>query len=116
MTTSKSTLTVARMALRAACEALPDFAHPKSPRKFTQPQLLACLVVKEFLGMDYRGVHVMLAEWSDLRDILGLRTVPHFTTLCQAAKRLLRKPTAEQAVHVRHQDPAHARAPACGAP
>lgn len=95
MKTSKSTLTVARMALRAARDALPDYARVKSPRKFTQPQLLACLIVKEFAGKDYRGIHVMLDEWSDLRTVLGLTKVPHFTTLCQAAKRLLRKPVVE---------------------
>lgn len=98
MKTSKSTLTVARMALRAARDALPDYARVKSPKKFTQPQLLACLIVKEFAGKDYRGIHVMLDEWSDLRTVLGLTKVPHFTTLCQAAKRLLRKPVVE-AVH-----------------
>lgn len=83
------------MALRAARDALPDYARIKSPKKFTQPQLLACLVVKEFVSKDYRGIHVMLAEWSDLRAVLGLTKVPHFTTLCQAAKRLLRKPIAD---------------------
>ncbi len=81
MQTSNSTLTVARMALRAAREAVADYAHRKSPRKFTQPQLVACLVVKEFLCLDYRGIHVMLREWSELREVLGLTKVPHFTTL-----------------------------------
>jgi len=38
----------------------------------------------------------MLREWSDLREVLGLTKVPHFTTLCQAAKRLLRKPVGDQ--------------------
>ena len=95
MRTSKSTLAVARMALRAARDALPEFAHPKSPKKFSQPQLLACLVVKEFLGRDYRGVHTLLGEWSDLREVLGLRKVPHFTTLCAASARLLAKPGAD---------------------
>ena len=95
MTTSKSTLTVARMALRAARDALPDYARPKSPHKFTQPQLLACLILKEFEGKDYRGIYTMLQEWSDLREALELNQVPHFTTLCQAARRLLRKSVAE---------------------
>ena len=95
MQTSKSTLTVARMALRAARDAVPDYAHPKSPKKFIQPQLLACLVVKEFLGLDYRGIGVLLGEWSDLRDVLGLRKTPHFTTLCAASRRLLTKPRAD---------------------
>ncbi len=95
MKTSKSTLTVARMALRAARDALPDYAHRKSPKKFTQPQLLTCLIVKEFLRLDYRGVHVLLCEWSDLRDILAMQHTPHFTTLCAAAKRLLGKPAVD---------------------
>ena len=70
---------------------MPDYAHRKSPRKFTQPQLLACLVIKEFLQLDYRGLHMLLREWSDLRRVLGLKKVPHFTTLCAAANRLLGK-------------------------
>jgi hypothetical protein len=95
METSKSTLTVAREALKAGQESLPDYRHPKSPHKFTQPQLFACLVVKEFRCLDYRGVWVLLQEWPELRKILGLTKVPHFTTLWAAGKRLLAKPKAE---------------------
>ena len=95
MKTTKSTLTVARMALRAARDSVPDHAKAKSPKKFTQPQLMACLVIKEFLQLDYRGTQLLLKEWSDLRQILELTKVPHFTTLCAAAKRLLGKPKAD---------------------
>jgi hypothetical protein len=94
MKTSKSTLTVAKMALRAARDSLPDHAQAKSPKKFTQPQWVACLVIKEFLQLDYRGTHTLLTEWSDLRHGIGLTKVPHFTTLCAAAKRLLGKAKA----------------------
>jgi hypothetical protein len=95
MKTSKSTLTVAKMAFRAARESLPDHRHIKSPKKFTQPQLLACLVIKEFLRLDYRGMHMLLKEWSDLRAVLDLTKVPHYTTLCAADKRLLGKAKAD---------------------
>jgi len=98
MKTSKSTLSVARMALRAARDSLPDHAKAKSPKKFTQPQLMVCLVIKEFLQLDYRGMQMLLREWSDLRRILGLTKVPHFTTLCAAAKRLLTKGKADGAL------------------
>ncbi len=91
MDTSKSTLTVARLALAAAKTAMDDHSHPKSPKKFTQPQLLACLIIREFAKQDYRGIAVLLSEWSELRDALGLRRIPHFTTLQQAAKRLIPK-------------------------
>jgi hypothetical protein len=89
METSKSTLIVAQEALKAGQESLSDYRHRKSPHKFTQPQLFACLVVKEFRRMDYRGIWVLLQEWAELRKILGLNKVPHFTTLCAAAQRLL---------------------------
>jgi hypothetical protein len=95
METSKSTLIVAREALQAGQESLPDYRHPKSPHKFTQPQLFACLVVQEFRCLDYRGIWVLLQEWSELRHVLGLQKVPHFTTLWAASKRLLAKPQAE---------------------
>ncbi|MBN2588667.1 MAG: IS5 family transposase [Sedimentisphaerales bacterium] len=79
------------MALEAANKALAQYSHKKSPRKFTQPQLLACLIVKEIRKLDYRGIHIMLSEWSDLREVLKLKKIPHFTTLCTASKRLLKK-------------------------
>jgi hypothetical protein len=96
MKTTKSPLTVARLALELAEQCYPSYSCPKSPRRFTQPQLVACLVVKEFLRLDYRGVHQVLREWSDLRNVLGLTKVPHFTTLCFAHKRLLRKPHTDR--------------------
>ena len=83
------------MALRAARDSLQDHKKAKSPKKFTQPQLMACLVIKEFLQLDYRGTQILLMEWSDLRYVIGLTKVPHFTTLCAAAKRLLGKAKAD---------------------
>ena len=53
---SKSPLRVARQALATGQAALPLYAHRFSPKKFTQPQLFACLVLKTFLKNDYRGV------------------------------------------------------------
>jgi len=74
----------------AATEALPLYGHPNSPRKFTQPQLFACLVLKEFLRLDYRGLACFLADVDNLTGLIGLSTVPHFTTFQKAADRLLR--------------------------
>jgi len=87
---------VVRHALAVASATLPDFAHRFSPKKFTQPQLFACLVLKTFLKADYRGVAVHLAEHSDLRSVLGLSVVPHFTTLQKASRRLLKRPVAKK--------------------
>jgi DDE family transposase len=89
MTTSKSPLDVLRVAYDAARRALVDHRHRSSPKKFTQPQLLACLVLREFLRTDYRGLTAHLADHPDLVRLLSLRAVPHHTTFQKAAARLL---------------------------
>ena len=75
-----------------ARQSLPAYSHINSPRKFTQHQLLACLVLKEHQKKDYRGVVQLLADCSDLRQVIDLEQVPHFTTLQKASRRLLRQP------------------------
>ena len=90
MTTSKSPRRVFRVAYEAARQALPAHRHRFRPKKFTQPQLLACLVLKEFLRLDYRGLAAHLADHSDLCRQIGLAAVPHFTTFQKAATRLLK--------------------------
>jgi Transposase DDE domain len=80
---------VLQVAYEAACRALPAYAHTFSPKKFTQPQLLACLVLKEFLRLDYRGFASHLADHPDLAAQIGMKVVPHFTTFQKAAVRLL---------------------------
>jgi hypothetical protein len=88
---SKSPLAVAQTALEAARQAMPAYSHPNSPHKYTQHQLFACLVLKEFLKTDFRGLAQMLEEWSDLREALGLKEVPDFSTFSYARRRLLKK-------------------------
>jgi hypothetical protein len=88
---TKSPLRVAREALAVAKSRLRAYAHKFSPKKFTQPQLFAGLVLKTFLKTDYRGLVAHLADHSDIRTALGLETVPHFTTPQKASRRLLRQ-------------------------
>jgi hypothetical protein len=87
--TSKSPKAVAKAALLAAQRVLPFYTHPNSPKKFTQHQLFACLVLKNFLKTDYRGVVAHLADHPELREVLRLMHVPHFTTLQKASQHLL---------------------------
>jgi hypothetical protein len=90
MITSKSPRTVARVALAVGKDAFRDYSHKFSPKKYTRPQLLACLVLKEFEKKDYRGVCQLLLDCSDLRKAIELHTVPHYTTLQKASRRLLK--------------------------
>jgi hypothetical protein len=94
--TSKSPLRVALQALAVGTKTLRPYTHRFSPKRYTQPQLFACLVLKVFFKADYRGLTAHLADHSDLRAALGLKVVPHFTTLQKASKRLLRVPRARR--------------------
>ena len=107
-TTTKDPLALARVALEVGERAYEPYSHPKSPQKYTQPQLFAMLVLKQFFGLDYRGLVTWLARWSDLRDVLGLKSVPHYSTLCYAERRLLKKKALLDSLMRRFDSPADA--------
>jgi hypothetical protein len=88
-TLSKSPVAILRTALEVAQAVLPAYSHVNSPKKFTQHQLFACLVLRATLKLDYRGLQALLIDCSDLREAIGLKAVPHWTSLQKAAARLL---------------------------
>lgn len=94
--TSKSPRAVAREAYALACEQLPAYSHRFSPKRFTQHQLFALLVLKTHQRQDYRGVVALLEDMPQLCRELQLKTIPHFTTLQKAAERLLLSPVVQQ--------------------
>jgi len=85
-------------AYRIAKSSLPLYAHRYSPKKFTQPQLFVCLVLKIFFKTDYRGITAILSDSPDLCKSFDLATVPHFTTLQKASKKLLRFSIADRLI------------------
>lgn len=94
--TSKSPKAVARVAYAIAQQSVPSYSHTKSPHKFTQPQLITILVLKEFFKADYRGITEILTDSSDLRAVIELTVVPHYTTIQKAAHRLTKKDTLDR--------------------
>jgi hypothetical protein len=89
--TTKSPRKVAAAAYRFAVNTLPEQSSRFSPKKYTQAQLMVCLVLKTFFNVDYRGIVAILNDSSELRKEIGLKKVPHFTTLQKASIRLLRQ-------------------------
>jgi hypothetical protein len=87
--TSKSPKDVLVTAWVVAKQGIKPFTHRYSPKKFTQHQLFAVLVLKNFLRTDYRGVVKHLHDCPDLTAAIELKSVPHFTTLQKASRRLL---------------------------
>jgi hypothetical protein len=88
---TKSPRRVVREAYALAQEALPAYTCPTSRKDYTQAQLFAILALKTFLKTDYRGVVAALDDFAELRQDLGLAKVPHYSTLCYAQRRLLKK-------------------------
>lgn len=95
-TTSKSPRKVAQVALAVGKDALADYSHRFSPQIFTQPQLFACMVLKEFFKTDYRGLTAILDDSPSLCHTIGLKKVPHFTTVQKAGQRMLRNDAVQQ--------------------
>ena len=91
---TKSPRAVAREALRLAREALPAYASKFSRKDYTQHQLFALLARKTFFKTGCRGVIQLLEDFAELRQDLGPDKVPHYSTLCYAERRLLKKGTS----------------------
>ncbi len=98
MKTSKSPKAVLVTAWQVGRNQLRSYAHRYSPKKCTQPQLFACLVLKECLRLDYRKLSALLQDTPELARVIELEGVPHFTTFHfhKAARRLLRSQPAQR--------------------
>lgn len=77
------------LAHQAARKCLPLYAHKFSPHRFRLPQLAACVLLKEYRQMDWRGVEALLQLSPPLRQCLHLQAVPDFSTLWRFAQRWL---------------------------
>ena len=78
------------MALETGRRTLPKYGHRFSRQDFTLPQLFACLVLRKFFQTDYRGICEILNDCPALCEQVGLKKVPHFTTLQKKERTLLR--------------------------
>jgi type I site-specific restriction endonuclease len=87
ITASKSPLELAKTALAAAREAIPQYTSRFSRHDFTQHQLYALVALRRLLKTDYRGLEATLRDWAELRDALGLVRVPDHSTIQRADRR-----------------------------
>ena len=72
MKTSKSPKRVLQLAYLIGQLVLPDYSHRFSPQTYTQSQLFACLVLKEFLQLDYRKLAALLKDVGELAAVIDL--------------------------------------------
>lgn len=88
---TKSPVALAKQALKTAQEVLPAYSDLRSRHDFTQAQLFAILVLRQFFQTDYRGIVKLLEEHTQVKNVLSLTKLPHFTTLQKAQQRMLKK-------------------------
>ncbi len=74
-------VTMARLAHDLASQQLPRYAHRNSPKRYTQPQLAACVLFAFHLGLSYRDMEEWLLASDQVCAVLGLGEVPDHTTL-----------------------------------
>jgi hypothetical protein len=79
---------VATLAFELAQAVLPRYTHPKSPHRFTWPQLTACVLLLIYLNKSYRDMEEWLLATDAVCAALALRQVPDHSTLSRALKRL----------------------------
>jgi hypothetical protein len=80
-------LGVATLSMRLAGKYMQPYSHVKGPHKYTQNQLMTCLILRAYLKTTYRGVIEILETSEKLRDIVGFKKLPHYSTLKYFADR-----------------------------
>jgi Transposase DDE domain/Transposase domain (DUF772) len=102
----------ARLAVEVSQAVLPAQRTKFSKRQFAQPQLLAVLCLMRYEDWTFREAEVRLSEHSELRSVLGLRSVPDYTTLYRFLARLDPADVARVMNEIVRRMPGRGRSPA----
>jgi hypothetical protein len=81
-------LRFAKVALAVGSAVLPQYRSKFSKHTYTQPQMLAALLLMKFEDWTFRETEVRLSEHKELRKALGLSRVPDYTSLYLFMRRL----------------------------
>jgi hypothetical protein len=86
---------VARLAYAICQNALPSYAHKKSPHHFTFPQLAACVLVMNYLKLSYRDMEEWLLAADPVVEVLELPRIPDHSTLQRTFAKLRKRHYAD---------------------
>jgi transposase len=79
---------VARLAYELTKGVYPLYTHKNSPKRFTQPQLAACVLLKFYLNLSYRNTEEWLVASDKVCEALELEEVPDHTTISRMYKKM----------------------------
>ena len=89
MFNSESRLKKLTLALLGKAKGVcPAYSSKFSKKTYTQHQLIILLCLRKKLKQDYRDAVDTISLMPEILGLLGLKCVPHFTTLSKAFKRL----------------------------
>lgn len=104
METNRSAREVMLRAYELGQRTWPDFSSPCSRQDFTQPQLFACLAVRECLKLSYRKAVAFLIDVPDWLAGIGMAHAPDHNTLWRAFGSLLKKRDVKRALDLMASD------------
>src|SRR2546428_4830552 len=104
METSRSPLQLFRRAYELGCELWSDYDSPFSRHDFTQPQLFACLALRELLGLSYRKIQAFLIDVPAWVAEGGMARAPDHNTLGRAFDALLKRREMNRALDLMAED------------
>jgi hypothetical protein len=67
---------------------LPDRLDKFSKKTFTAPQIIACLLIKEFMKCSFRDIEEMLRKCPEARKSIDLKEIPDHSTFSRYFKRI----------------------------
>jgi transposase len=73
-----------RIAYEMTQAVLPKYRHRNSPKTYSQPQLVAAVMLGFYLNLSYRDLEEWLLASEAVCAVLGLSQVPDHATLCRA--------------------------------
>jgi hypothetical protein len=104
METSRSPLELFRRAHELGCRVWKDYDSPFSRHDFTQPQLFACLALREFLRLSYRKIEAFLIDVPEWLAEIGMTCAPDHNTLWRAFGSMLKKREVKRALDLMAAD------------
>jgi hypothetical protein len=104
METNRSARELMLRAYQLGQRIWPDFTSSFSRHDFTQPQLFACLAVRESLKFSYRRAQAFLADVPDWLAEMNLRQAPDHNTLWRAFGKLLKPRQVKRALDLLTKD------------
>ncbi len=79
---------VARIAYRLSQRVVAPYSHLKSPHRFTQPQLFACVLLMFYVRKSYRDMEEWLLACEAVCQELALKEIPDHSTLNRTYHRM----------------------------